>query len=96
MTMKTYPRDPRRPRWREPRGHSRLATDVQAGDAARPLMAEGEAILSIGKGVTAGPDPVDAGPPVSQAAELAPVTPGAAAAPAPETWGATQDSRDPV
>jgi hypothetical protein len=96
MTMKTY-----RVTLGVPGGESREVTvvsptDVQAGDAARPLMAEGEAILSIGKGVTAGPDPVDAGPPVSQAAELAPVTPGAAAAPAPETWGATQDSRDPV
>ena len=55
-------------------------TDVQAGDAARPLMSEDEAILAIeetfdDRGL------VEAGPPLSQAAELAPVTPGVAAAP---------------
>jgi hypothetical protein len=58
-------------------------TDVQAADAAAPLMREGESISSI-KAVLDDPaSPVDAGPPLSQAAEFAPVTPGAAAAPAP-------------
>lgn len=56
-------------------------TDVQAGDAASALANEGEAILAI-KEIDSSPPP-DAGPPRSQAAELAPVTSGAAAAPEP-------------
>ena len=57
-------------------------TDVQAGDAARPLMSEDEAILGIEETIE-DIGSVEAGPPLSQAAELAPVTPGAAAAPEP-------------
>ena len=60
-------------------------TDVQAGDAARPLMAQDESILEIVE--TDADAPVDAGPPLSQAAELAPVTPGLAAAPQPGQYG---------
>ena len=60
-------------------------TDVQAGDAARPLMSEGESILEIRETHTDAP--VDAGPPLSQAAELADVTPGFAAAPQPNQSG---------
>ena len=60
-------------------------TDVQAGDAARPLMSQGESILEIRE--TIADAPVDAGPPVSQAAELASVTPGFAAAPQPGKSG---------
>ena len=56
-------------------------TDVQAGDAARPLMSQGESILEIRE--THDDAPIDSGPPVSQAAELAPVTPGFASAPEP-------------
>lgn len=58
-------------------------TDVQAGDAAAPLMSEGDAILSIMEIPDDGTVLVDAPPPKSQAAELAPVSPGAAAAPEP-------------
>jgi hypothetical protein len=61
--------------------HVMSETDVQAGDAAAPLMAPGEAILSIEQIEDDGSVLVDAPPPKSQAAELAPVTPGAAAAP---------------
>ena len=64
-------------------------TDVQAGDAARPLMSQGESILEIRQ--TDAEAPVDAGPPLSQAAELAPVTPGFAAAPEPDQSGGTQN-----
>jgi len=60
-------------------------TDVQAGDAARPLMTQGESILEIRE--THADATVDAGPPLSQAAELAPVTPGFAAAPQPNQSG---------
>lgn len=56
-------------------------TDVQAGDAVAPLMAAGEAILSIEEIEDDGSVVVDGPPAKSQAAELAPVTPGAAAAP---------------
>ena len=62
-------------------------TDVQAGDAARPLMREGESILEIRQVADDETRPLDAAPPKSQAAELAPVTPGAAAAPAPQETG---------
>lgn len=55
-------------------------TDVQATDAAIPLAHEGESVLSVrevhGEGVDEG---ADGAPAVSQAAELADVTPGAAA-----------------
>lgn len=57
-------------------------TDVQAGDAVRPLMFEGESILEVRETLD-DLRTIDAGPPMSQAAELAPVTPGAAAAPQP-------------
>ena len=57
-------------------------TDGQAGDAARPLMAQDESIVAITE-VEDDAVPADAGPPTSQAAELAPVTPGEAAAPEP-------------
>lgn len=64
-------------------------TDVQAGDAARQLMSEDESILEIRE--TDADAPLDAGPPVSQAAELAPVTPGFAAAPQPGQSGASNN-----
>lgn len=63
--------------------HVMSETDVQAGDAASPLMKEWESILSITEIPDDGTVLVDAPPPKSQAAELAPVTPGAAAAPDP-------------
>lgn len=53
-------------------------TDVQAGDAARPLMQQDEAILAINQLADAAGHDVDAGPPKTQAEELAPVTPGVA------------------
>lgn len=53
-------------------------TGVQAGDAAAPLMREGETITSIEEELD--PNQVADGPsPKTQAEELAPVTPGAAA-----------------
>ena len=58
-------------------------TGVQAGDAAASLARPGEAIQSIEEVEDDGLEQVDGLPPKSQAAELAPVTPGAAAAPAP-------------
>jgi hypothetical protein len=61
--------------------HVMSETDVQAGDAAAPLMAEGDSILSITEIPDDGTARVDAPPPRSQAAEFAPVTRGAAAAP---------------
>ena len=63
-------------------------TDVQAGDAARSLMSQDESILAITE-VEDDDLGADAGPPKSQAAELAPVTPGEAAAPEP---GATSEN----
>lgn len=54
-------------------------TGVQAGDAARPLMQEGEAILKITELPEGDERDLDGGLPKSQAEELAPVTPGAAA-----------------
>lgn len=63
--------------------HVMSETDVQAGDAAAPLMRPGESILSIKEIEDDGTVVVDAPPAKSQAAELAPVTPGAAAAPEP-------------
>lgn len=67
-------------------GHSRQVhvmseTDVQAGDAAAPLMASDEAILSIEEISDDGSVVVDGPPARSQAAELAQATPGAASAP---------------
>ncbi|WP_235560454.1 hypothetical protein [Brevundimonas sp. Leaf363] len=59
--------------------HVMSETDVQAGDAAAPLMAAGESILSIKQIEDDGSVVVDAPLAKSQAAELAPVTPGAAA-----------------
>lgn len=59
--------------------HVMSETDVQAGDAAAPLMTEGESILAIEEIEDDGSVVVDAPPAKSQAAELAPVTPGAAA-----------------
>ena len=62
-------------------------TGVQAGDAAASLAHPGEAIQSIEEVEDDGLQHADGPPPKSQAAELAPVTPGAAAAPAPsETY----------
>ncbi|MDX2335274.1 MULTISPECIES: hypothetical protein [Brevundimonas] len=61
--------------------HVMSETDVQAGDAAAPLMSAGESILSIEEIEDDGTVIVDGPPAKSQAAELAPVTPGAAAAP---------------
>ncbi|RZJ95626.1 MAG: hypothetical protein EON88_10445 [Brevundimonas sp.] len=60
--------------------HVMSETDVQAGDAAAPLMTSGEAILSVEEIEDDGTVVVDGPPAKSQAAELAPVTPGAAAA----------------
>ena len=62
-------------------------TGVQAGDAASPLMAEGESIVEIAERPESALRDLDGGPPKSQAAELAPVTPGAAAAPQPAQIG---------
>ncbi|MEN5364369.1 hypothetical protein [Brevundimonas intermedia] len=59
----------------------RSETDVQAADAAAPLLSEGETILSISEIPDDGAVVADAPAPRSQAAELAPVTPGVAAAP---------------
>jgi hypothetical protein len=56
-------------------------TDVQAADAAVPLMKPGESIAGIRELEDDGTQQTDAGPPKSQAAEFAPVTPGSAAAP---------------
>lgn len=53
-------------------------TDVQAADAAAPLMMEGDEILSITEVEDDGLQHADALPPKTQAEELAPVTPGAA------------------
>lgn len=58
-------------------------TGVQAGDAAASLARPGEAIQSIEEVEDNGLQQADGSPPKSQAAELAPVTPGAASAPAP-------------
>lgn len=54
-------------------------TGVQAGDAARPLMVEGEAIISITELPEGDTRDLDGRSPKTQAEELAPVTPGAAA-----------------
>jgi len=87
MTMKTYSVTLGGPggATREVRVPS--PTDVQAGDAARPLMQEGESIVTITEITGDSSPPLDAAPPKSQAAELAPVTPGVAAAYQPDTTG---------
>ncbi|RZJ45938.1 MAG: hypothetical protein EON87_06285 [Brevundimonas sp.] len=54
-------------------------TEVQAGDAAAPLMVEGDAIVSVEEELDAS-QVADTAPPKTQAEELAPITPGAAAA----------------
>ncbi|TFW14192.1 hypothetical protein EGY25_03005 [Brevundimonas intermedia] len=54
-------------------------TDVQAADAAAPLMKSGDRILGIEEVEDDGLQRADAPPPLSQAAELADATPGAAA-----------------
>lgn len=61
--------------------HVTSETDVQAGDAAAPLMGEGDAIVSIREIFDDGAAQVDAPPPRSQAAEFAQATPGTAASP---------------
>ena len=63
--------------------HVMSETDVQAGDAASPLMQPGESILSIEEVEDDGSVVVDGPPAKSQAAELAPITPGAAATSTP-------------
>lgn len=83
MTMKTYSVT-----LGAPGGVSRVVrvpspTDVQAGDAARPLMQQDESILEINEVEGDDAHALDGAPPRSQAAELAPVTPGFAAAPEP-------------
>ncbi len=86
MTLKTY-----HVKLRAPSGVERAVTvpsptDVQAADAARPLMGENEVILSVAQvDDEAASDALtlDAAPPKSQAAEFAPITSGLAAAQQP-------------
>ena len=59
--------------------HVKSPTDVQAGDAAASLMTAGESIVLITERDDDGSIVIDAPPVKSQAAELAPSTPGAAA-----------------
>ncbi len=54
-------------------------TDVQAADAAAPLMKSGESILSIRETPDDGLQRTDGPPPRTQAEELAPTTPDMAA-----------------
>ena len=54
-------------------------TGVQAGDAARPVMADGESILSITELPEGDTRDLDGGLPKTQAEELAPVSPGSVA-----------------
>lgn len=58
-------------------------TDVQAADAAAPLMRPHESILSMREIPDDGLQRADGPPPKTQAEELAPVTPGMAAASTP-------------
>lgn len=79
MTRKTY-----QVTLQTPAGDTRTVTvpsptGVQAGDAARPLMADGEAILTITELPGDDTRDLDGGPPRTQAEEAAGVTPGAAA-----------------
>ncbi|MNS24340.1 hypothetical protein D3C72_561810 [compost metagenome] len=60
-------------------------TDVQAADAAAPLMRPQESILSMREVPDDGLQHADGPPPKTQAEEMAPVTPGmAATSPPPE------------
>lgn len=54
-------------------------TDVQAADAAAPLMQAHESILSVKEVPDDDLQATDGPPPKTQAEELAPVTPGMAA-----------------
>lgn len=54
-------------------------TDVQAADAAAPLLNSGESILSIRETPDDGLQRTDGPPPKTQSDELAPITPGMAA-----------------
>lgn len=54
-------------------------TDVQAADAAAPLLTSRESILMIREVPDDGLQQADGSPPKTQSEELAPVTPGAAA-----------------
>ena len=79
MTLKTF-----EVTLETPSGGKRVVTvpspsGVQAGDAARPLMHDGEATLEIVELRGDEHRHLDAAPPKTQAEELAPVTKGAAA-----------------
>jgi hypothetical protein len=72
MTQKTY-----EVTLQTPTGDTRTVvvpspTGVQAGDAARPLMADGEAIVSITELPESDTRDLDGGLPKTQAEELAP------------------------
>ncbi|WP_312145726.1 hypothetical protein [Brevundimonas sp.] len=54
-------------------------TEVQAADAAAPLLKAGDSILSIRESPDDGLQAADGPPPKTQAEELAPTTPGMAA-----------------
>ena len=60
-------------------------TDVQAADAAAPLMKAGERIIAIRQVVDDGLQKADALAPVSQAESFAEITPGEAAKGPPPT-----------
>ena len=86
MTLKTYAVKLAAPSGVERTVTVPSPTDVQAADAARPLMRENEVILSVAQleeEAASDARTLDAAPPKSQAAEFAPVTPGHAAAPQP-------------
>ncbi|MDQ1193859.1 hypothetical protein QE419_002625 [Brevundimonas vesicularis] len=90
MTLKTYAVKLGAPSGVERTVTVPSPTDVQAADAARPLMRENEVILSVSQlddEAASDAPTLDAAPPKSQAAEFAPVTPGHAAAtqPTPST-----------
>lgn len=63
--------------------HVMSETDVQAGDAAAPLLTDGESIFAIEEQQDDGTIVVDGPPAKTQAEELAPVTPGMAAVSTP-------------
>lgn len=54
-------------------------TDVQAADAAAPLLTSRESIIAIREVPDDGLQQADGSPPKTQSEELAPVTPGVAA-----------------
>lgn len=86
MTLKTYAVELGFPSGVERTVTVPSPTDVQAADAARPLMRENEVILSVAQledEAASDALTLDAAPPKSQAAEFAPVTPGHDAAPQP-------------